>query len=102
MLSHTIMGLFAFVIALVSLCRIMADREFLRLTMMKRAFGRREGLAVHFIVTVAVPIVLGIVFLTVGVTGRGASGGNSTTLIQAPADVAPVEKTLPSDYLCFS
>ncbi len=70
MTSDVTLGLFTFMIAVVSLYRIMAAREFYRLTMMKRAFGRKRGLSLYFVVSVAIPILLGIVFLTGGVTGR--------------------------------
>jgi len=70
MMPDITLGLFAFMIAIVSLYRIMAATEFYRLTMMKRAFGRKRGLSLYFVVTVALPILLGIVFLTGGVTGR--------------------------------
>lgn len=69
-MPEIIMGVFAFMIAAVSLFRAMAEKEFYRLTMMKRVFGRKNGLAIHFVVTVALPILLGIVFLTGGVAGK--------------------------------
>jgi hypothetical protein len=70
MMPDLIMGVFAFMIAGVSLFRVMAKTEFYRLTMMKRVFGRKRGLTIHFVVSVALPITLGIVFLTGGVTGK--------------------------------
>lgn len=102
-MSSIMMGLFAFVIAFVSLWRMMAETEFYRLTMMKRVFGRSRGLAVHFVVTVAVPVVLGIVFLTGGVSGK-----NMTRPLQAEPTISlqpekpVVAKPLPHGYLCFS
>lgn len=69
-MPEIIMGVFALLIAAVSLYRAMAEKEFYRLTMMKRVFGRKRGLALHFVVTVALPILLGIVFLTGGVAGK--------------------------------
>lgn len=70
MMPDLIMGVFAFTVAAVSLFRIMAADEFYRLTMMKRVFGRKRGLAIHFVVSVALPIMLGIIFMTSGVTGK--------------------------------
>ena len=99
-MPHVVMSLFAFVIASVSLWRIMADQEFYRLTMMKRVFGRRRGLAIHFIVTVAIPLVLGIVFLTSGITGKIMSHPLQSD--QSYVEKADDSKTLPHDYLCFS
>jgi hypothetical protein len=73
MTQDIMMGLFGFLIAIVSLYRIMSDQEFYRLTMMKKNFGRKNGLVCHFVVSVALPILLGIVFLTGGVTGKPLS-----------------------------
>ncbi|MBE0499948.1 MAG: hypothetical protein IBX47_00800 [Desulfuromonadales bacterium] len=69
-LTDVTMGLFAFLVALVSLYRFMAEQEFYRLTMMKRMFGRKRGLALHFVVSVALPLLLGIVFLTGGLADQ--------------------------------
>ena len=85
MMPELIMGLFAFIVAVVSLYRIMAVGEFYRLTMMKRVFGRKRGLALHFMVSVALPILLGIVFITGGVTGQ-----DFTTPLQA-SDLPAIE-----------
>ena len=102
-MPYIMMGLFAFVIAFVSLWRIMADSEFYRLTMMKKVFGRSRGLAVYFIVTVAVPVVLGIVFITGGVSGKNrAHPLQSEPSISHQPEKSLVDKPLPYDYLCFS
>lgn len=85
MMPDLTMGVFAFMIAAVSLYRVMAVKEFYRLTMMKRVFGRKRGLAIHFIVTVALPLMLGIVFLTGGVAGK-----TFTTPLQA-SDLPVIE-----------
>ena len=85
MMPDLIMGVFAFVIAVVSLYRIMAAGEFYRLTMMKRVFGRKRGLALHFMVTVALPLLLGIVFISGGVAGK-----SFTTPLQA-SDLPVIE-----------
>ncbi len=69
--SHLAMGIFAFYVVIVSLVRIMADKEFFRVAAMKRIWGRTRGLAMHFISNVAVPLVCGIMFLTSGITGFG-------------------------------
>lgn len=102
-MPYIMMGLFAFLIAIVSLWRIMSDREFYRLTMMKRAFGRSRGLAVHFVVAVALPVIFGIVFLTGGIVG----GLEQHPLQPEPAVTLQPEEgqapaPLPNDYLCFS
>ena len=85
MMPDLTMGVFAFMIAAVSLFRIMAVKEFYRLTMMKRVFGRKRGLAIHFVVTVALPIMLGIVFFTGSVAGK-----NFITPLQA-SDLPVIE-----------
>ncbi|PLX83370.1 MAG: hypothetical protein C0617_12690 [Desulfuromonas sp.] len=66
------MGLFALYVVLVSLVRLLAEKEYFRLTAMKRVWGRSRGLAFHFISNVALPLVLGIVFFSRGVAGFGA------------------------------
>lgn len=71
---HLIMGIFALYVVFVSLFRLMADREFSRLTAMKKVWGRSRGLVMHFMSNVAMPLVFGILFLTRGVAGFGDSG----------------------------
>lgn len=72
------MGLFALYVVIVSLVRCLAIEEFPRLTAMKLLWGRRRGLAIHFLSNVALPSVLGIVFLTQGVVaGRNPQAVNS-------------------------
>jgi hypothetical protein len=65
------MGLFALFVSFVSLARVMAEKEFPRLTAMKRIWGRRQGLLCHFLANVALPLVLGIVFLSRGIAAFG-------------------------------
>jgi|GEM_PF-1163734 len=67
--AHLFMGLFALFVVVVSLLRLMAEREFPRLTAMKKIWGRSRGLAMHFLSNVALPLVFGIIFL-----GRGVAG----------------------------
>jgi hypothetical protein len=66
------MGLFALYVVIVSLVRLMASREFPRLTAMKKAWGRGRGVLLHFISNVALPLVLGIVFMSRGIVGIGS------------------------------
>lgn len=63
------MGLFAFTVALISLLRLGAEREFFRLRLMKRIFGRKNGLVLHFLVNVVLPLVMGVVFFCSGLSG---------------------------------
>lgn len=74
---HLVMGVFALYVVIVSLLRLMADREFPRLTAMKKKWGRSRGLVMHFVSNVALPLVFGIVFLTRGVAGFGAPGSEA-------------------------
>jgi len=62
--SYLVMGLFAFHVVAVSLVRYLREDEFFRLTAMKRLWGRSRGLIFHFLANVALPMVLGIVFIT--------------------------------------
>jgi len=67
--SYIAMGLFAFLVTIISLLRIMADQEFYRLTAMKRAWGRSRGLSLHFVSSVVLPLICGVVFFTGGISG---------------------------------
>jgi hypothetical protein len=69
---HLAMGIFALYVVIVSLVRLMASREFPRLTAMKKAWGRSRGVLLHFISNVALPLVLGIVFMSRGIVGIGS------------------------------
>ncbi|PLX76256.1 MAG: hypothetical protein C0615_07050 [Desulfuromonas sp.] len=69
MKMYIAMALFAFTVSAISLLRIMSEREFYRLTSMKRAWGRTRGLALHFLSNVALPLVVGVVFLGGGISG---------------------------------
>ena len=62
--SYLVMGLFALHVVAVSLVRYLREDEFFRLTAMKRLWGRSRGLIFHFLANVALPMVLGIVFIT--------------------------------------
>lgn len=69
---HLAMGIFALYVVIVSLVRLMASREFPRLTAMKKTWGRSRGVLLHFISNVALPLVLGIVFMSRGIVGIGS------------------------------
>lgn len=64
MKSYLVMGLFALYVVVVSLVRYLREDEFFRLTAMKRLWGRSRGLVYHFLANVALPMVLGVVFLS--------------------------------------
>jgi len=71
---HLAMGIFALYVVLVSLARLLASREFPRLTAMKKAWGRSRGMLLHFLANVALPLVIGIVFMSRGIAGSGTGG----------------------------
>lgn len=60
-------ALFGFYIVAVSLVRLMADNEYFRLTLMKKAWGRSRGLMIHFISNVAMPMLFAIYFFCRGI-----------------------------------
>lgn len=67
-MSHSmVLAAFAFLVVGVSLARLLRDKEFYRLTGMKRKWGRLRGLTLHFVLNIAMPLVAGIVFLAQGV-----------------------------------
>lgn len=65
------LGLFALYIVFVSLSRFFQEQEFCRLTAMKKVWGRKPGLVLHFLSSVALPLVFGMVFLCEGIAGGG-------------------------------
>ncbi len=69
---HIATGIFALYVVAVSLVRVMRDKEFFRLTAMKKIWGRTRGLTLHFVSNVALPLICGIVFLTRGFAGLPA------------------------------
>lgn len=81
--SYLVMGLFALYVVIVSLLRLMAEREFPRVTAMKRLWGRSRGLLLHFTINVALPLVFGIIFLGRGVAGFGDPAENHSPVLPA-------------------
>lgn len=77
MKTYLVMGLFALYVVAISLGRYLREEEFFRLTAMKRIWGRSRGLAIYFVSNVALPLVLGIIFISQAVVhdrpGPGAS-----------------------------
>jgi len=64
---YLVLGLFALVVVVISLVRLMSDHEFFRVTAMKKAWGRTRGLAMHFLGNVGLPLIAGIIFMSYGV-----------------------------------
>jgi len=74
---------FAFAIVVVSFIRLLNEQEFFRLTAMKRVWGRVRGLTMHFLANVALPLVVGIVFMAQGIAGFDPQkAGNSANELQ--------------------
>jgi hypothetical protein len=85
MRSYLVMGFFALFVMIVSLVRCVGDREFFRLTAMKRIWGRKRGLTMYFLANVALPLVIGIVFLGQGIVAPRYPGpGNSPLSLSGP------------------
>lgn len=103
---HLAMGIFALYVVIVSLVRLMASREFPRLTAMKKAWGRSRGVLLHFLTNVALPLVVGIVFMSRGIVGIGSERTTSDYAVSSwrtsiSALTAPANKfgSSPTDAL---
>ena len=62
-------ALFALYIVAISLSRLMYDKEFFRLTAMKKIWGRSHGLLFHFLSNVILPLLFAIFYLCRGISG---------------------------------
>ncbi len=69
--ANIVLGGFAFYVVIVSLSRLIAQEEPPRLRAMKRVWGRTQGLVLHFIVNVLVPILFGVFYLARGAASVG-------------------------------
>jgi hypothetical protein len=67
--ANFVQALFALYIVAVSLIRLMSDKEFFRLTIMKKIWGRSRGLLIHFLSNVILPLLFAIFYLCRGITG---------------------------------
>lgn len=67
--ADLVKSLFAVYIVTVSLLRLMSEREFFRLTAMKKAWGRTQGLLIHFVANIILPLLLAIYFLCRSIVG---------------------------------
>ena len=68
--ADLVKAFFAAYVVVVSLLRLMSDHEFFRLTAMKKIWGRTQGLLIHFLANVVLPLLLAIHFLIRGITGH--------------------------------
>ena len=60
-------ALFAVYVVGVSLLRLLDDNEYFRLTAMKKIWGRSQGLLLHFLTNVIVPMLFAIVYFCRGI-----------------------------------
>ena len=67
--ADLVKALFAVYVVVVSLLRLMSDREFFRLTAMKKVWGRTQGLLIHFLANIVLPLLLAIHFLCRSIVG---------------------------------
>lgn len=62
-----IKAIFAVYVVGVSLLRLMDDNEYFRLTAMKKIWGRSQGLLLHFLTNVIVPMLFAIIYFCRGI-----------------------------------
>lgn len=67
--SHMALGFFALYVVAVSLLRLLTGRGFSQLRESSPMWDRRRRLLPHFLVNVAAPLVVGVVFITRGIVG---------------------------------
>jgi len=80
MKTYLVMRFFALFVMIVSLVRCVGDREFFRLTAMKRLWGRKRGLTMCFLADLALPLVIGILFLGKGIVAPRHPGSDNSPL----------------------
>ncbi len=107
--QHLVFGLFAFYVVVVSLYGILSGRCDDRLAFVRKAWGRIQGLSIYFCVHVVLPLLIGIVFLGLGIVNFRVNDSVLTQqgvfdvipkinwqMIQDPADQKPEpEYTIP-------
>ena len=60
--TNLVMAIFAVYIVCVSLLRLLSDREYFRLTDMKKIWGRSRGLFLHFLTNVILPLLFALIY----------------------------------------
>lgn len=78
--SYLALGFFALYVVVISLLRFLTGKGMQAIAESRQVWDRRRGILPHFLVNVAAPLVVGIVFITRGIVG--VEGG-------APYDVVP-------------
>ncbi|TYP00244.1 hypothetical protein EDC39_101405 [Geothermobacter ehrlichii] len=71
-----LMGLFAIFLSVTTLWRVLREREEAPLCRLRRLWGRSCGTGLYFLVNVALPLVIGVVFLARGVVAFAPDGGD--------------------------
>ena len=69
---NLIKGIFAVYVVGVSLIRLMDDEDHYYLVVMKRVWGRSQGLVLHFITNVCVPTLFALVSFSRGIVNMAA------------------------------
>jgi hypothetical protein len=71
--SHLALGFFALYVVVVSLVRFLTGKGMQSIAESRQVWERRRGILPHFLVNVAVPLIVGIVFITRGIVGMEGS-----------------------------
>ncbi len=69
---NLIKGLFAFYVVGVSLIRLMDDEDHYCLAVVKKVWGRSQGLTLHFIANVCVPMIFALVAFSQGIVAMAS------------------------------
>ncbi len=69
---NLIKGLFAFYVVGVSLIRLMDDEDHYCLAVVKKVWGRSQGLTLHFIANVCVPMIFALVSFSQGIVSMAS------------------------------
>lgn len=80
--SHFALGFFALYVVVVSLLRFLNGKGLQSIAQSRQVWDRRRGILPHFLINVAAPLVVGIVFITRGIVGVA---GNAPK----PYDIVP-------------
>lgn len=65
--TNLVMAIFAVYIVCVSLLRLLSEREYFRLTAMKKIWGRSRGLLLHFLTNVILPLLFALIYFCRGI-----------------------------------
>jgi hypothetical protein len=71
--SYLALGFFALYVVVVSLLRFLTGKGMQSIAESRAVWDRRRGILPHFLVNVAAPLVVGIVFITRGIVGMEGS-----------------------------